>query len=57
MPRTRAIFGRAVQDVLDGIGSGELRPLPVREVPFDRPGQAHRLLESGRSVGKLVLVR
>ena len=33
-----------------------LRPLPVTEYPLARVADAHRDIESGRTVGKLVLV-
>ena len=36
--------------------AGRLRPLPVTTYPFERVADAHRDLESGRTVGKLVLV-
>ncbi len=34
---------------------GRLRPLPVTTYPFERVADAHRHLESGKSIGKLVL--
>ena len=43
-----AIFG--------GLAAGELTPPPVATYPLDQVAQAHRDLESGRTVGKLVLL-
>lgn len=35
--------------------SGALQPLPVESFPFEQVADAHRRIESGQSVGKLVL--
>ncbi len=51
------VFARAMSDLLDGVERGDLRPPPVTEVPFDQVARAHQALESGDTVGKLVLVR
>lgn len=41
---------------LGGLVSGGLRPPPVTTYPLDAVAAAHRDLESGRTVGKLILV-
>jgi NADPH:quinone reductase-like Zn-dependent oxidoreductase len=35
---------------------GKIKPIPVTTVPFDDVGEAHKLIQSGQSVGKIVLV-
>ncbi|MDC0671135.1 synaptic vesicle VAT-1 family membrane protein [Nannocystis radixulma] len=42
--------------ITDGLAAAELRPPPVTTYPLDQVAQAHRDLESGRTVGKLVLL-
>ncbi|PCC72761.1 NADPH:quinone reductase [Nannocystis exedens] len=39
-----------------GLAAGELRPPPITTYPFEQVAQAHRDLESGRTIGKLVLL-
>lgn len=41
--------------LLQHFASGQLRPPAVTEVPFDDVQQAHRLLQSGETIGKIVL--
>ena len=38
------------------LGDGTIQPVVAEEVPFDRAGDAHRLLAERRNVGKVVLV-
>ncbi len=38
------------------LASGRVRPVIFRTVPFERAAEAHRLLESGAHIGKVVLV-
>lgn len=53
----RAEVLRAGLDELTGWASdGRVRPLPTTTFPFHDVAEAHRALESGRTVGKLVLV-
>jgi NADPH:quinone reductase-like Zn-dependent oxidoreductase len=42
--------------LLGWLADGTIRPLNTTEIPFDRVADAHRALESGETVGKLVLV-
>lgn len=46
----------SMDDLLARLARGELRPLPCATYPLDEVARAHRDLESGRTVGKLVLV-
>lgn len=52
----RETLARAMQDVLGWAGEGKIRPLPVKTYPMDGVADAHRDLESGATVGKLVLI-
>ncbi|TWT09467.1 zinc-dependent alcohol dehydrogenase family protein [Reyranella sp. CPCC 100927] len=45
----------AVAFVLDGLGSGSLRPVIARTFPFDQIVEAHRFLESNEQFGKIVV--
>jgi synaptic vesicle membrane protein VAT-1 len=42
--------------LLERFGDGRLRPLPVETFPLDQVIAAHRRIESGQSLGKLVLL-
>lgn len=42
--------------LLQHFATGELQPLPVETYPLDRAADAQRHIESGQSIGKLVLV-
>jgi len=46
---------RAMFDLLRWVQEGRIAKTPVSEFPFEKPGEAHRALESGRTTGKLVL--
>jgi NADPH:quinone reductase-like Zn-dependent oxidoreductase len=50
------LFAEAMDELMAWVADGRLSPLPVEEYPFDRVGDAHRALESGRTVGKLALM-
>jgi len=47
--------GRAMGQLLGWIREGAIRKVPVKPVPVERAAEAHRALESGQTVGKLVL--
>lgn len=47
---------RAMGDLLERMAAGRIAPLPTRAYPLERAGEAHRAIESGTTVGKLVLV-
>lgn len=51
----RALMTDSMRALMALAASGHLRPPPVREFAFDRVADAHRALESGATVGKLVL--
>jgi NADPH:quinone reductase-like Zn-dependent oxidoreductase len=49
------LLGRAMREFVSGIERGELTAPPVEEVPAAEVGRAHARLESGDTVGKIVL--
>jgi NADPH:quinone reductase-like Zn-dependent oxidoreductase len=51
-----SIFEEALAELVPELERGTLRPLPVTQVPFEDVREAHRMLHSGASVGKVVLV-
>lgn len=48
-------FRSLMSELLEFIAAGKIRPLPVTTFPFVDPARAHRAIESGSTVGKLVL--
>jgi len=50
-----AIARELEQHVWPLLGSGSVRPLVNRELPLEQAAEAHRLLEAGEIVGKVVL--
>ncbi|QBR92757.1 NAD(P)H-quinone oxidoreductase [Nocardioides euryhalodurans] len=50
-----AICAAVVEHVWPLVGDGRLRPIVHRTMPLDQVADAHRLLESGDHVGKVVL--
>jgi len=51
----QATLARALAQLLGWLDDGRLRPPTVTTFPFENVADAHRTLESGRTVGKLVL--
>jgi NADPH:quinone reductase-like Zn-dependent oxidoreductase len=51
-----AMFDHAMKDLVASLERGELRCLPVTEVPFDEVARAHQMLHAGDTVGKIALV-
>jgi putative PIG3 family NAD(P)H quinone oxidoreductase len=49
------IVRRAAEDLLPGLANGSLRPVIDRVLPLDRVVEAHRAMEAGEPVGKIVL--
>ena len=47
---------RAMDELLARIEAGRITALPTRAYPLECAGEAHRAIESGETVGKLVLV-
>lgn len=45
-----------MQDLKNRLRVGNIRPLDVLEFPLDRAADAHRTLQSGKTVGKLALI-
>jgi synaptic vesicle membrane protein VAT-1 len=50
-----ALFREAIADLFGALERGEIRPLPFIAVPFTEVQEAHRLLHSGETTGKVVL--
>src|SRR6202049_466178 len=51
-----AIAAAFAADVVPALGRGELRPVIDRVLPFEAAPEAHRLMEAGELVGKILLV-
>ena len=45
-----------MQDILDGIAEGWVRPYVDRTFPFEQAGEAHAYIEARKNIGKIVLV-
>ncbi|NVI98774.1 zinc-binding dehydrogenase, partial [Myxococcus sp. AM009] len=52
----RAVLEESMARLLGWLEEGKLVPPPVKSYPLDAVADAHRALESGGTVGKLVLV-
>jgi len=50
------LFREIVETLLTSESTGKLPPMPITPFPFEDVAGAHRAIESGKSVGKLVLV-
>jgi NADPH:quinone reductase-like Zn-dependent oxidoreductase len=50
------LFLEAMSFLVGELDGGRLRPLAVTELPLERAADAHRALQSGRTVGKIALV-
>jgi NADPH:quinone reductase-like Zn-dependent oxidoreductase len=49
------IVGRFVEEALPGFDDGALRPVVDRVLPLAEAAAAHRAMEAGENVGKIVL--
>jgi putative PIG3 family NAD(P)H quinone oxidoreductase len=50
-----AIVRAAAADLLPGLADGSLRPIVDRVLPLDQVVEAHRAMEAGENIGKIVL--
>lgn len=50
------LLEEAMDDLVDWVGTGKIEPVAVTTYPFSEVAQAHRDLQSGKTMGKLVLV-
>ena len=50
------LLAEAMSELMLWVDAGKIWPLPLTEVAFNEVAEAHAALESGRSVGKLVLI-
>jgi NADPH:quinone reductase-like Zn-dependent oxidoreductase len=44
-----------MQDLMQWVSEGKIRPVALQTFPFENVADAHRALESGKTVGKLIL--
>lgn len=52
----QSLLTEAMARMLGELQAGLLQPLPITELPLEQASEAHRALQSGSSVGKLVLI-
>jgi acyl transferase domain-containing protein/aryl carrier-like protein len=50
-----AQLGGMLRDVVRRVGDGELAPLPLQSAPLSEAGDALRVMQHGRHIGKIVL--
>ena len=50
-----AIVAAFAADALPALAGGRMRPVVDRVLPLEEAGEAHRLMEAGEVVGKIVL--
>ncbi|MCI44345.1 quinone oxidoreductase PIG3-like [Trifolium medium] len=51
-----AIVAAVEKNVWPAIAEGKVKPLIYRSFPLSEAGEAHRLIESGQHIGKILLV-
>jgi NADPH:quinone reductase-like Zn-dependent oxidoreductase len=44
-----------MEQLVTWVEAGRIKPAPLQRFPFERVADAHRALESGATVGKLLL--
>jgi NADPH:quinone reductase-like Zn-dependent oxidoreductase len=49
------LLGEAMEHLVTWVEEGKIKPVPVQGFPFEKVADAHRALESGTTVGKLIL--
>ena len=49
------LLKEAMQDLVQWVSEGKIRATALQTFPFEKVADAHRALESGRTVGKLIL--
>lgn len=49
------LLEEGIQALEEMIAMKKIRPVPVTQIPFERVADAHQMIESGNSVGKIVL--
>ncbi|WP_109524903.1 NAD(P)H-quinone oxidoreductase [Nocardia aurea] len=52
-----AIVRSVVENVWPLVGAGAVRPVVYAEVPMSQASEAHRMLDSGEHIGKILIVR
>lgn len=51
-----ALYRAALDELVEQLERGDLKPLPVAEYPLARAADAHRQIQSGKTLGKLALI-
>ena len=49
------LFNHALKELCEWVEAGRIKAPPIQPYPFEKAADAHRALESGQTVGKLVL--
>jgi NADPH:quinone reductase-like Zn-dependent oxidoreductase len=49
------LMRRALDEILAWLQDGRIKAPPITEFPFERAADAHKALQSGATIGKLVL--
>ncbi len=49
------LLKESMQDLMKWVAEGKIKAPALQSYPFDRVAEAHRALESGSTVGKLIL--
>jgi NADPH:quinone reductase-like Zn-dependent oxidoreductase len=47
---------RLMQRVIDALAAGDVSPVVFARLPLEAAADAHRMIEEGRSLGKVLLV-
>ena len=51
----KAMLQEIMEQLLEWLRQGRIAPPPITTFPFEAVAEAHRAIESGDSVGKLIL--
>jgi NADPH:quinone reductase-like Zn-dependent oxidoreductase len=49
------LLEKSIRELVQWVEAGKIKPPLVQSFPFERVADAHRALESGNTVGKLIL--
>ncbi len=51
----KELLKEGTEEILGWLRTGRIKPLPVKEYDFKNVAQAHRDMQSGKSIGRLAL--